>query len=486
MGTLSFGANTGNSGGRPAQHVTIDGIRIDGQVWTWYADGVRPSYITLKNLHMGQPNNQALAAGSVFHFTLDNVVIGPECCNDDGAQIAEADSGDPQSSYVTLNHVTIHDIAISCANIPRGRYPDCASDSKPFTGNHVDCLQMLGGDHITITDSELVNCDGGTFTNGIGKGARYWDILVENTMLQGHNIDLTCGGPCEGGSYAVLARDPTDGSRSYVRFYYDTLPDGTYFSDWQPGGNYEFVGNIDGSVPPSWGSCTIAGTGGHARARFSVSQFNMFTSGAKSCGPTNFIGNARYVNGAQRSAGINLHLKPGSPGLGRGSTTLHPARDVDGRLRPVRFPPDVGADQLESAAIVLGRRIGGVSLGMSKASVEAFYGPPRSVASRRVKNGTRTSVTVATYTRHHGKLWVAYNTGGGVVGVATSSRYYTTASGFGPGAPLPRSLRRSPWARCAGRYRRHSADATTDVTALRGNVGRLSITRNTVAAACKG
>ena len=94
----------------------------------------------------------------------------------------------------------------------------------------------------------------------------------------------------------------------------------------------------------------------------------------------------------------------------------------------IRFA-DAGADQRENAAIVLGKSIGGVSLGELRDAVEAFYGSPRQVAAKR------RGLLVATYRLHGGFISISY-VGKSVVGVATNSNYYAGKSGLGAGAPV--------------------------------------------------
>ncbi len=103
---------------------------------------------------------------------------------------------------------------------------------------------------------------------------------------------------------------------------------------------------------------------------------------------------------------------------------------MDGDVRPTTWPSDAGADQWETALMVLGRSIGTARIGESEDDVVAFYGPPR----------RRTKVVVGKqrlerliYRVHGGSLWMMVDNGV-VVGVGTDTPYYTTPKGIGVGA----------------------------------------------------
>jgi hypothetical protein len=242
---------------------------------------------------------------------------------------------------------------------------------------------------------------------------------------------MTGGGGVESaGTYAFSG---------FVHIYYNTIPDGSYFQDWAPGGDYEIVGNIFGDIPPNDGRCTIEGTHGNPDVQFKVARYNMFEGGAKACGATNFDGRAMFVNETDRAAGVDLHLLADSPGLGRGSAGDEPRTDLDGHLRPVRAAPDVGASQRETASIVLGRSIGPVAIGSSRSKMRSFYSQnPRATTTAQLDGS---AIHVDSYKLHGGRLNIVYDDASRVVGISTSSRYYSTPAGLGPGAAAPKLTR---------------------------------------------
>ena len=89
----------------------------------------------------------------------------------------------------------------------------------------------------------------------------------------------------------------------------------------------------------------------------------------------------------------DFHLIRARPAIGRGNPDSHPAMDFDGQRRPTGVPVDAGADQREPVAIVVGRSIGAVRLGMPKANVAAFYGETSTTFVRAGKAGRARAVS---------------------------------------------------------------------------------------------
>ena len=149
----------------------------------------------------------------------------------------------------------------------------------------------------------------------------------------------------------------------------------------------------------------------------------------------------------------------------------------DGQARPFRVRADVGADQREPAALVLGRQIGMVELGMSRSQVERLYGIQRV----RFTRARPRHVGIASYTRAGGRISVNY-AGGRVVGVATASPYYSTPSGLGVGAAFTGHGR---WSSCSKAYRRSLGPVTLDFRPAGGKGGkriaRIGMTRRAYA-----
>jgi chitodextrinase len=327
----------GRDGPGSAQYVTMDGIDFE-QVFIRYtgSPAVVAESITIRNAHLGTKQQAGLYSGSVRNFRLENVDFGPTCCDEDASQIAQGSPSDPAPDGVTLVNVTYHDVRNSCSDIPASAWPDCATESKPYAGNHVDCLQSTGFRNVTIRNSRFINCQTG-LQMGAEK-ARNWNMLIENSMFSGHHwVNFTCGGPCDG-DYAWVSPD-SSGAQTWVKLHYNTFAamgdgGGLRAQELDPAAQLEAVGNIIAGYQ----SCTISSSLGSAS--WDVRRSNMVGSGGV-CGPGDFNGDALFVE-----PGRDFHLRATSPGTDRAEAA--PCRlptDMDGQARPLGSACDVGADE---------------------------------------------------------------------------------------------------------------------------------------------
>lgn len=84
----------------------------------------------------------------------------------------------------------------------------------------------------------------------------------------------------------------------------------------------------------------------------------------------------------------------------------------------------------DSPLIVPDQSIGGIALGMTRAQVEALYGPPDSTLEITLQGGG--TGILARYAVHGGLLLVEY-AGDHVVSIETTSPFFKTEGGVGPG-----------------------------------------------------
>lgn len=224
-----------------------------------------------------------------------------------------------------------------------------------------------------------------------------------------------------------------------------------------PGASYSnvrVVGNI--GPPPSdcWPGVTFA--------------FNLWTG--RGCGPTD--GRLRQLPFRSPAAGReDFHLLPASRAGGYVPVETPESAlglDMEGRVRPLRFPRSAGSVERDTALMVLGRSIGSAALGMTRQALVDRYGAPRS--TRRATIGdTRARARVDGFAVPGGVLR-ATTVDDRVVGLSTTSRFYTTRSGLGVGsllADVERLLtgRREP---CTGAYRRQAGPVAVSFTTARG------------------
>jgi hypothetical protein len=196
-------------------------------------------------------------------------------------------------------------------------------------------------------------------------------------------------------------------------------------------------------------------------------------------------GDAHAVVTANAKLNADGSPQPGSPVLGAGTSlaslctgNLTPlCYDIGGRLRPQRMAPDAGAYQAETAAITA-RTIGRVGLGDSQERIEQAYGRGRTSTARRPLFGVfdLRGLATSTYRIHRGLLDVSY-AGGKVVAISTTSRYYTTIGGLGPGAQAdPSKLMGSGWRACGRALVRRRSGVATAVALSRGLVTAVTVT----------
>lgn len=208
-------------------------------------------------------------------------------------------------------------------------------------------------------------------------------------------------------------------------------------------------------------------------------------SNGRTCGPTD-----RRLRGlafVSATPGLeDFRLRPGTGAMAIAPPTspdLKLPLDMEGRVRPLRFPRDAGALQRDTALIVLGRTIGTAAIGMKRAETLRRYGQPQ--RSRPVKLGAaRIPARVDTFAVPGGALKVT-TVSDRVVGLSTASPYYTTLRGLGPGSSRADADRLSGtiWTACERAFRRHGRVVVSFV-ARRTTVTSVVMVRRAYATEC--
>jgi hypothetical protein len=145
---------------------------------------------------------------------------------------------------------------------------------------------------------------------------------------------------------------------------------------------------------------------------------------------------------------------------GRGATTVTGTIEITAPPEPLR--------------VTVGRGIGAVRLGQSRAAVVRAYGAPMTEGFARYPN--RRPGRVSRYPRPNGTLIVGFH-GGRVVLVATTSRSDRTARGVGPGSPRRAAARLAGFRPSPSGYTRRAGGTTTTFTAPGRTIPRVSIAR---------
>ena len=192
---------------------------------------------------------------------------------------------------------------------------------------HMECLQILAGDGITIRNSVFKDC--ATADNGrgatadlhiswLGNGPKTRDILVENNFFYP-----------SGNTYAIQANDYANLDIRYNSISGPIIVFGGFGDGTTP---VELVGNI-----MRLGDCQAPHTGSGPVAPFSY-RYNVIQGGT--CGDTDINAPSGFIdpNG-------NLHLRRLAAAVNRGDPGSYPKRDIDGEKRPKGGRPDAGADE---------------------------------------------------------------------------------------------------------------------------------------------
>ncbi len=225
------------------------------------------------------------------------------------------------------------------------------------------------------------------------------DILVQNNFFDQPGSH---GGSLSSGSYGLyLGQTGRTYSNATVRN--NTSLSTMYIEATLPVSNVVVAGNL-GEMPQY--QCLGSSSG----VSYSDNVWYSDNSTAAKCGSTDKpVRGGHAAIGFVNYAGFDLHVTPRSPALSSGETTQVAERDIDGDLRPRGYPSDAGADQRETAAIVLGRSLGEIQIGGAASSVAGFYGSGSTSHARIAPGGP--VVEIHRYTRHGARLWVAYAAG---------------------------------------------------------------------------
>ena len=223
---------------------------------------------------------------------------------------------------------------------------------------------------------------------------------------------------------------------------YNSLAAG--IGQYVPGASYEnvrIVGNVTGGLSGCYTGMTFA--------------YN--ASGGRTCSPTDRrLAEIPFVSTTPGQEDFELRRGTGATAfVPPDSSDLMIPLDMEGRIRPLRFPRDAGALQRDTALITLGRTIGSAAIGMKRAEVLNRYEKPKRSTRARI-GPTKTRATIDSFAVPGGVLRVT-SVEERIIGLETTSRYYTLPSGLGPGSPRADAdrLRGAVWTACEHAFRRN-------------------------------
>ena len=194
-------------------------------------------------------------------------------------------------------------------------------------GQHTECLQIGGGDRVTVRNSRFINCE----ATGNLHITHYGDPSprTRNVTIENNFFSTTINGYYAIQAYAVqnlLIRD----NSATQGFLVAPFP-----GDAVAANNVRVVANL---VPAGAWEC-VAGV----QYRSNVFYWGTAGQQAARCDPSDTALSATSNPGFVNPGALDLHLTASSPAIGRGAATEATATDIDGQARGAS--PDAGADQ---------------------------------------------------------------------------------------------------------------------------------------------
>ncbi len=422
-----------------AGHVTFEGLRIVGEL------RIVPNTGSKTRPETRFPEQIAFLGGRIDGFftirgvnglTFDGTVIGNYILRDGNPDTSGVPRigyypGQPDARNMVFRRVRFENIV-----------------RPPGTRTHGECLFLDAGvDGLKIVESRFTNCavfDIFAFRSGRAPS----NVTIENTWLDAPRDSEGRLAPTAIAFKSIPNPQPV-ATNWKIRF--NSLRGNILFK-CEPGNGCESAfSNIVVSSNVGWngsGTCPQPGTQGV------IFEHNVWSG--RPCSSSDKRGALGFV----ASEEFDFRLVRGAPAIGFGAKEGGPPTDIAGRKRPRTLAPDAGAWQREPALVVSGRSIGTAATTMSRAEIVAFYGASRKRSKLRLPDGTR--VISHAYPMRGGRLTVTYRDDE-VVAISTTSAYYETDRGLGPGDPLrPRKAELASCRPVGGSCRQGKALCQTD------------------------
>ena len=389
--------------------------------------------IDIKLLTINNSSDVLVQGGAIggHNNTSGNTLVTPEFHTVDQTLCPSAN---PQG--IRFSHVLFHDVS-----------------RELFPTAHPDCLQIAGTEGLIIERSYFIRCATADIlarpAYDIWAGAQLTGLQIANNFL----------GPLTESTGNIIALGSPSDKCGDILLAYNTSASGS-LSAFQCSGysSLRVIGNYQKSIETF--TCKTA----LAKASLYDGNALGFAGGSSTdtCGAhSHLTGDPLFVD----EATFDYRIERGSPLIGAG-ISLHPALDIDGKVRPTRLPADAGASQWESSLIALERSIGAVNLGMNAEQVRMIYGKPQRINRLRQKRSSNT------YRLHGGDLSLTYSSAALVVGIEVTTPYYATITGVGVGAPMPNWAGLS-WLPCRHAYVRRANGIFQVITPRGGRAGRV-------------
>ncbi len=447
---IDLGANTGSAPrNSPPCCLTVSGF-VTGRIYSWETGGPRLHDVAFigNDITRGTAvDGQSLVLSAPVNVVVDHNRIGPTCCGQGdnsptGIVVSSADAG-PRAQNVTITNNLIQVITRDCGDWPTSGWGPCPSTTCGDC--HSDCVHVQGVDNLVFAGNKLYNC-------------RTQALFIEEVKGPTNNVTIvnnflgvtpgTCS-MCAGATYPGAV-----GGKWLIAFNTFNRSIGFTTTGFAPGTTIRIVGNVgllankdrfgDNS------SCTSDTQGVFS---YDYNVWGQVDGQEGPCSSTDTVLDTALVDAGTDGQIQDFHLASCSQRTADyvpPQAQELPAADVDGKQRPLRWPAAAGASQCDTARLVLGSSIGDMRIGTPETAVLADYGKPRRRARTTVD---KSRLTLLTYRLHGGTIG-SYADKGRIVGVTTTSPYYTAPGGVGVGTStdLVRSSPGVRWVECRHAY----------------------------------
>ena len=281
-----------------AEHLEFRDMAMPGG---WQTDA-NATDVTMRNI-----DSKHLFINSSQQISVIGGRVGPTAPVNYHPQIAASTTTPPRD--ILIDGVTFHDWRIAVA------------------GQHTECLQIGGGDRITVRNSRFINCE----ATGNLHITHYGDPSprTRNVTIENNFFSTTIGGYFSIQAYAVQNLTIRNNSATQG-FTIQAFPGDTVAAN-----NVKVIGNL--APNPSYGC--IAGV----TYRSNVWFWGISGQQAAKCSGSDTALTGTANPGFANEGALDLHVGAGSPALGRGADPEAAVTDIDGEPRGAA--PDAGADE---------------------------------------------------------------------------------------------------------------------------------------------
>ncbi len=367
---VNLGSGTSAGLGAPS-HLVFDAINITDGAFIMFpgaSTDSRPSNVTYKNAHiscMNLPvtldvtcaNHLIYMKASGVNTTIQNMELGPMCCDGDLANIIPSGAAYGAERDAVFDNIYMHDNYDTCVNFPaaltaQGYSCTGTGFGDPAGGcyvpanigcDHVDGFQLEGfTSSLTIKNSRIYALNTGRpvaqgmFGETVNCTDPCWTgtLLIQNNAISSF---ASCGFCFDGAGNAHYSITANVINNTFAKFRWD-------MDDFVNGATLNIYNNIFQSMTNSSGGSTWSCTWTPASGSMTVNMdYNLVPTG-KNCGAHDVQGTPTYV-GSNTGNTPDMKLSGAQSAIDGGDAAHCPATDAFGTVRPLGAGCDIGFNE---------------------------------------------------------------------------------------------------------------------------------------------